>query len=699
MEKHALRVLEFTKVADILAGYAATAMGRGKAAALSPMDEPHALRNALQETTELVAAMAEGYSLPLGAVEDARPAAERARVGGSPLEPAVLWRVSECLLAASRVAASLTRLGGQYPALVSLGHSLPQCPELTRRIRSAIDAAGMVLDNASPELKDVRRRISTLRKRIESELRRLIENPDVRAVLQYPNPTITRDRYVLPVNAYRRHAVPGIVHGTSDSGATLYIEPMRIIEPGNELSEIIAEEEEEVQRVLWQLTRAVAEEYESVVAAADRIGEVDLVRAKAMMSAAFGMCEPAISEGRELELRDARHPLLLYLTRTDGAGMPRAEDLHPEKVVPLDLHLGQDFNILMITGPNTGGKTVVLKAVGLLCLMARAGMHVPAQKAVVPLYDTVYADIGDEQSLEQSLSTFSSHMSRIIHILKTATARSLVLLDELGAGTDPAEGSALGEAVLKRLVHVGCSSAVVTHLSRLKLFAAANPEVENASVDFDARTLRPTYHLRVGSVGSSNALEIAERLGLPAELLAYARGLLDTEAGGKYSSLLDEVQLAREEAEERRDRMAYLEDQAEQLKAEYEETLARLKAAEDRKSAELGLQMQERLQKMHEDAERLHEDLRHSGSSLVRQRVRALREGLEKCLKDISTLLAGHAIERQLARGDEVYVTKVHKWGEVERVDARRGRATVRVGSVQMDLPLEELQPWGEASG
>ncbi len=297
METHALRVLEFPKVADILAGYTATSMGKRKAAELRPMDEPHTLRNALQETTELVAAMDGGYTLPLGAVEDARPAAERARAGGSPLEPAVLWRVSECLLTAGRLAGSLTRLGSRYPALSSLGHSLPQCQELTQRIRSAIDAAGMVLDNASPELKDVRRRIGTLRKKIESELRRLIENPDVRAVLQYPNPTITRDRYVLPVNAYRRNAVPGIVHGSSDSGATLYVEPMRIIEPGNELSETIAEEEEEVERVLWQLTRAVADEYESVMAAADRIGEVDLVRAKAMMSAAFGMCEPDHQRG------------------------------------------------------------------------------------------------------------------------------------------------------------------------------------------------------------------------------------------------------------------------------------------------------------------------------------------------------------------------------------------------------------------
>jgi len=697
MEKHAEKVLEFGKVTDLLAGYAVTSMGKRKASELRPIEEPHSLRNALQETTELAAAMGRGYTLPLGAVEDARPAAERARSGAAPLEPAVLWRISECLQTANRVANSLKRLGSECPALVSLGHSLPQCPELVQQIRAAIDAGGMVLDEASPELKDIRRRIGALRKKIEAELRRLIENPDVRANLQYPNPTITRDRYVLPVNAYRKNAVPGIVHGSSDSGATLYIEPMRIIEPGNELTEMLAAEEEEIERVLWRLTRAVAAEYEDVVAAADRLGDVDLVRAKALMSIAFGMCEPAMGQGRTLELRNARHPLLLWLTRTGGAGMPRPDDLRPQKVVPLDLHLGQDFNILMVTGPNTGGKTVVLKTVGLLCLMARAGMHVPADRAVVPLYDAVYADIGDEQSLEQSLSTFSSHMSRIIHILDTATDRSLVLLDELGAGTDPAEGSALGEAVLKRLVQIGCSAAVVTHLSRLKLFAGAHPEVENASMDFDSRTLRPTYHLRVGSVGSSNALEIAERLGLPAELLAHARSLLDAEAGGQYSSLLDEVQMARQEAEERRDRMQYLEEQAARLKDEYERTLARLKAAEDRKSAELGLRMRERLQELSDEAEGLYADLRYSGSNIVKKRVRALRDGLNTCLRDISKLLAGHAIERQLEKGDEVYVTRIHKWGEVERVDQRRGRAKVRVGNTQMDVPLADLQPWGEA--
>lgn len=697
MNEDAQRLLEFGKLRDILAGYAVTSMGKQQASGLSPMDDVQGIRVALQETTEMAEAMAEGYSLPLGSVEDMRGAADRAAAGGGPLEPAVLWRVAESVEASGRVAMSLRRLGNARPALVRLGQNLPHNPGLVEEIQAAIDPSGMVLDEASPELRAVRKRMRTLRKRIEDQLRQMIERDDVRPHLQYPKPTMCRDRYVLPVNAYRKGSVPGIVHGSSDSGATLYIEPMLIIEPGNELSEAQGEEEEEVQRVLWQLTRAVAEAHDDVVNACARLGAVDLVRAKARLSNAFRMCAPRLGEGRRFELRGARHPLLIWLTRTGAYDTSDGSDLHFEQVVPLDLHLGQDFDILMITGPNTGGKTVVLKTLGLICLMARVGMHVPAEKAIVPLHDDIYVDIGDEQSLEQSLSTFSSHMSRIIHILKTATERSLVLLDELGAGTDPAEGSALGEAILLRLLEIGCSAAVVTHLGRLKTFASAHAEAENASMEFDMRTLRPTYQLRVGSAGSSNALEIAQRLGLPADILHRARQRLDAEAGGEYSAMLEEVQVARQEAEKRRDRMEYLEQQAARLKEEYEETLARLKSAEERKDAEMGLRMRGQLQELMGLASDLSEDLRYSASSPVKRRLRELRDGLKQCLADIASLLEGHSLQRRLQEGDEVYVVKVHRWGEVERVDERNGRAKVRVGRMQMDVPLDELQAWGEA--
>jgi DNA mismatch repair protein MutS2 len=695
MDNETLRALEFAKVTGVLAAYAVTARGKRRADALRPMDDPEAIRYALQETDEMAQAMAEGLTLPLAPVEDVTPAAQKARAGGGPLEPQALWRVAECLDMANRVANSLLRAGSGHPALSALGQSIPQSPELVAHIRSTVDASGMVLDEASDDLKAVRHRIRTLRRRIEEMLRRLIANPDVRPHLMYQNPTMCRDRYVLPVNAFRKHDVPGLVHGSSDSGATLYIEPLQVIEPGNELGEALGAEEEEVRRVLWRLTRSVGAECDNIAAAVDRLTEVDVLRAKALMSIAFGMCRPEVNEAGVLELTEARHPLLLRLTCPAGTVAPRGEDMDFAAVVPLDIRLGQDFNVLVITGPNTGGKTVMLKTLGLLCLMARAGMHVPASQANLPLYDAIYADIGDEQSLEQSLSTFSSHMGRIIRILRSATPRSLVLLDELGAGTDPTEGSALGEAILKRLLQVRCSTVVVTHLGKLKTFAVARPGVENASMDFDLRTLRPAYHLTIGTVGSSNALEIAERLGLPPAVLSEARGLLDAESAGQYSSALDQIRLARQDAEERRDRTQYLEQQAEKLKAEYEATLTRLKAEEERRGADIGLQMRESLDKLYQEADRLYEDTRHSHKSLAK-RLRGVRDGVAECLEHVASLLRGHRLERPLQPGDEVYVIKIHKWGTVERVDRQTQRVRVRVGDAQVEVTAEDLQPWAD---
>ena len=695
MDEHALKVLEFDKVTRVLAAYAATSRGKRMAEALRPLRESASVRQALQETSEMARALQGEFRVPIGAVEDVSPLARRSQAAGMPLEPMAFWRIAETLDAANRVGRSLRRLGSTYPALLGLGHSIPELPDLVAAIRATVDSAGLVRDGASAGLKAVRVRIRSLRRRIEERLGRMVRDAAIRPHLQYENPTIHRDRYVLPVNAYRKTGVPGLVHGSSDSGATLYVEPMEIVPLGNELGEALGQEEEEVRRVLRALTRDVAAEADAIVHVVDSLGHVDLVRAKALMSNAMRMCEPELVGQGALELSEARHPLLLYLTRPEERPGPKAEDLDFDAVVPLDVRLGQDFRVLILTGPNTGGKTVVLKTVGLCCLMARAGMHVPAAKAALPLYDAVYADIGDEQSLEQSLSTFSSHMSRIIEILRAATPGSLVLLDEVGAGTDPAEGAALGEAVLRRLVRMGCCAVVVTHLGKLKTFAASRPEVENASVDFDARTLRPTYHLTIGTVGSSNALEIAERLGLPADVMSTARGLLDARSGGEYSAMLDEVRVVRVDAEQRRERMRYLEQQAAKLKADYEEALTRLQAEEERRGADVGLRMREKLEGLAEEAERLYADLRHTHKSLSR-RVRSVRDGLRDCLDDLAALLKGHRLARPLKPGDDVYVVPLHKWGTVERLDRRTGRAKVRVGPAQVEVAPEDLEPWGQ---
>ncbi len=696
MNDEALRLLEFGKVAGILAGYAVTPRGKAKATALRPMEEADEVHLALRQTSEMVRAMGEGYTLPIAPVEDVTRHAEKARAGGAPLEPVVLWRIAECLDVAGRIASSLRRLGSRFPALVQMAYSVPESPELVQRIRESIDSSGSVLDSASGELKTIRKRIRGLRKRIEGILQRMVENPAIRVHLQYTNPTMHRDRYVLPVNAYRKHEVKGLVHGSSDSGATLYIEPMQVIEPGNDLSEALGEEEEEIERILWALTREVGVQAECIASAVEEIGRVDLVRAKALMSSAFDMCSPEVGGNRPLVLQQARHPLLLWLRNESTSRTPQRQDLDFGAVVPMDVHLGDDFRMLLITGPNTGGKTVALKTVGLLCLMARAGMHVPAEQAELPMHDSVWADIGDEQSIEQSLSTFSSHMSRIVNILQHATKRSLVLLDELGAGTDPAEGSALGEAILNRLVETGCTGIVVTHLGALKTYAVSRLEVENASVEFDSVSLRPTYRFEIGTVGNSNALLIAQRLGLPPDMLQKARETLDTESEGEYSKLLEQVRVAREDAEQRRDRMQYLEEQAMKLKAEYEEVLARLKAEQDKQNADVALKIRDRLREVRESTASLYRDVRHARRALAR-RVRDLRDELDGCLRDLDQLLKGHEIQRPLQEGDEVYVIRLHKWGTIERVNREGDRAKVRVGNVQIEVDVDELQPWGDA--
>ena len=694
MSANILRLLEFDKVRGILAAYAVTPAGKRKAESLAPADAEAEMRLALQETAEMAGALAERFTLPLGPLEDAAPLARRARAASAPLEPVLFCRIADCLEAVQRIGNTLRRLGRDYPALAAIGHAMPESPELAERIRATVDTAGQVLDSASAELKALRRRIKSLRRRIEQVLRRMVEHPDVRPHLQYSQPTIYRERYVLPVNAYRKQEVRGIVHGTSDSGATLYIEPMAIVETGNDLATALGEADEEVRRILWQLTKAVADEADSVIAAAERLAEVDLLRAKGLMSNAFGMCCPRIPPSGALELRGARHPLLLHLTRPEDVSAPNEDQLQPEAVVPLDLRLADEFRMLMITGPNTGGKTVALKTIGLLALMARAGMNVPAELAVIPVYDAVYADIGDEQSLEQSLSTFSSHMSRIVRILSDATRGSLVLLDELGAGTDPAEGGALGDAILRALMRTGCSAVVVTHLGRLKTFATANPGVENASMDFDVTTLQPTYHLTMGTVGGSKALEIAERLGLPPALLAQARQVLDAESAGQYSSILDEVELARQDAEKRRDRMQYLEEQAAKLKEQYEEALVRLKAQEEKRGADMGLKLRDELRRLHAEAEELCAGLRHSHKSAAK-RMRVVRDGLARCLERLSSLLEGHEPDRPLGPGDEVYVVRLHKWGTVEHVARDGSQVRVRVGDRQVEVDADDVQPWG----
>ena len=693
MDPDALKLLEFPTMQRILAGLTSTGPGQELAMNLRPLDDLPQIELELARTAEMLAASEREFKAPLGGLPDVRQPVRRAAAGGGPLEGAVLWQIATFCGLATQVGNALDRLGDRYPLLSALASRIPRPERIEQRIQGAIDASGTVKDDATPQLAELRGRIKSLRRTIEDTLIAMVHSPSVSPFLQYPNPSFQHDRYVLPVNARQKSRVRGIVHGTSDSGATIYIEPLQTIEPGNRLSEAQSLEEEVVREILWDMTRHVARESENLLAAQETLALVDLVAARARLAQRYRMVRPTPSEGKTLELRGARHPILLWLTERGRVQEDRREpDFNA--VVPMDVRLGDDFQVLVVTGPNTGGKTVALKTVGLLCLMARAGLFVPAAHAAVPLYDSIYADIGDEQSLEQSLSTFSSHMGRIIRVLDSANAHSLVLLDEIGAGTDPVEGAALGQAVLGELVQRGCSAIVTTHLGQLKTFAAACPQAENACVDFDAQTLRPTYHLTIGAAGRSNALEIAERLGMPPALLKGARDLLDEASNGQYSSVLEQVQLAVKDAETRRQRAQWIEAEAEKLKAHYEGTLRRIREQEERTGADIGLKIRDDVTRLAAEANRLYDDVRFSHKPLARK-MREVRDGLRAVLQRTEQLLDKRTPDRPIQPGDEVYIVKVHKWGRVDSVDAVHKRALVTVGNMQMEVDLSELVPWG----
>ena len=528
---------------------------------------------------------------------------------------------------------------------------------VAKAITGCIDSRGHVLDMASRELAGIRQKLADLDDRVQTVIKRLLRDPELRKILRYPNATVSGDHYVLPVAVNHRHKLQGVVHRTSSTGETLFIEPAGVANLSAERAILKGEEDREVRRILRRLSGDVGKVSRPLTHAIEVMARLDLLTAKARFSRDYNMFAPDVNSEGRLWLRQARHPLLEHLFRTvegggwrveggqTNSGSPQASSpstLHPppsteREVVPIDIRLGHGFNLLIITGPNTGGKTVTLKSTGLLCLMAQSGMHIPAgEGSSVPVFTHILADIGDEQSLEQSLSTFSSHISRIAHILRTADDKSLVLLDELGAGTDPTEGAALGRAILDELDRIGCRAMVTTHLGDLKTYAFHNERAENGAVEFDVETLRPTYRLQIGQFGMSNALQIARRLKLPRDLLKRAHRYLKRRQ--KRAPEMVQLQQLREEAEKARE---------EALAATHEATRQR------------------------EEYERKQGELRQQAEAEA-----ALREW-----------------RWRLQPGDAVHVQRFGSVGRVVRVDHKRAVAVVSVGLGQWEVPLEEVTP------
>jgi len=512
MDARTLRVLEYPAIRELVCAAATSNIGKQRAQAMRPYVNPQHVRLLQQETTE-ARDLLDRKDVPLGGIRDIADRVRSASKGGV-LEPNDLLDCAYTLAASRRLRAML--LGDNCPALHAHAQRLGTFEDIEEEIRRCISDRAEVKDSASPELQKVRRAVASLRQHIVERLESMIRSPQTGRLLQEPIFTIRHERYCLPLRSEHRRQLPGIVHDASATKATLFVEPLALVEPGNELAEALVREREEVRKVLAALSALIAGTAQEILVTLRSLAELDFIFARAAVARSMNASPVMLNSNGAIHLYQARHPLL-------KAG-----------VVPVDIRIGDEFDTLLLTGPNTGGKTVTLKTVGLLALMAQSGLHVPASETSrLAVFRQVFADIGDEQSIEQNLSTFSSHMTQIVEVIRRASDDSLVLFDEIGAGTDPDEGAALAKAVLSELHRRGCRTLATTHSSQLKAFAYAHDGIENACMEFDPESLQPTFRVRIGLPGSSNALAIASRLGLTDEIIEAARQSL----GRSYSTL------------------------------------------------------------------------------------------------------------------------------------------------------------------
>ncbi len=509
MEIRSLHLLEFEKIIDIVAGHSSSSMGKEYVYRMTPVRDAAVVRLRQAETSEARKMLSEISSPPFRGLHDVREHVLRAEKEGtlSALELLTIAETAACLRRLRRFFATAQ---AQVPLLYGQGKLLGEFSRVEQAIDHTISSAGEVLDSASPTLERARRRVRTLHQQVQNELQRLLTSASTQEQLQESIITQRNGRYCVPVRAESRNVFKGIVHDISASGQTAFMEPMAIVDIGNDLREAERQEEEEIQRVLAAISLQVGAVAKPFLSSLEAAARLDLIFARANYAQEIDAIPPVLNTDGIINLRAARHPLLGSIA------------------VPIDIHLGEDVtHTLLITGPNTGGKTVTLKTVGLLTLMAQSGLHIPAEiGSQLAIVNEVFVDIGDEQSIEQSLSTFSGHMTNIIHILHEAAPNTLILLDEIGAGTDPAEGAALGKAVLLELYEHGCRTIATTHYGELKVFGQSTVGFVNASVEFDLETLRPTYRVITGLPGSSNALAISQRLGLSKAVVARAKGLM-----------------------------------------------------------------------------------------------------------------------------------------------------------------------------
>jgi DNA mismatch repair protein MutS2 len=675
MDAKSIALLEFPLVRERLAAATGFPPGRRLAEALLPVADPLLVEMALDETSQVRALLAEHPSAGIGGAHDIGPAIQRAARGGR-LDAAQFAAIAQTIEAAARLRDVLAV--DRRPLLHELSRALHPLPALRSTLERSFDPTGELLDTASPRLGSLRRATRIAYERLRSRLEQLVHSSEMGAALQDPIVTIRNGRYVVPVRADARSKVKGIVHDASGSGQTLFVEPLVAVELGNAWREAQLAEAAEIERILDELSALVGSQAEPLRETLDALARFDLWSAKARLAEEMDAVRAETAARPEISLKGARHPGL--------AG----------RVIPIDVDLGADFRALVVTGPNTGGKTVTLRTIGLLVLMHQAGLHVPADPGSrLPVLRDVFADIGDEQSVAQSLSTFSGHMRSIVRIAAAAAPAMLVLLDELGAGTDPTEGSALAQALLDHFLRSGALVAATTHYAELKVYAHTTPEARNASVEFDLETLSPTYHLRTGLPGGSQAFAIAERLGLPTAIVDDARSRL-TEGQQAFEETLASIRAADLAAREALDRARAAELRAADAQRAADEERRRARRERD-----------ETVTAARSDAERLVEDLRAD--------IRGARRRLER--ETVTAPALDEVMERAEERLGRLPVptpapprtpppapvawqvgararSRAGGWeGRIVALERGGKRATLEVGSMRVTAATDELEP------
>ena len=679
MQERNLRVLEFGKIRDMLAAHAVTDPGRAACLSLEPSGDFETVRALQAQTEEADTVLAYSGGNPMAYFKDVREYLKLASVGAT-LSAKALLDVAEALKASRVVRAALVTDRENTPLLTEMGSRLSTNRSLEEEIFSAILSEDEISDHASQDLYDIRRHIRQINDRVRDKLNSLIRSSSMQKYLQDAIITMRNDRYVVPVKAECRQFVPGLVHDQSGSGSTLFIEPMAVVEAGNELKQWSAKEKQEIQRILSDFSARVAPDAGLIARNLELLSNIDCIFAKAMLGRAMKAVPPKINREGRVNLRRARHPLI-----------------DPEKVVPSNLWLGGEFTTLIITGPNTGGKTVTLKTVGLLSLMTQAGLLIPADfGSEMAVFDEVFADIGDEQSIEQSLSTFSSHMTNIVKILSSVTEHSLALFDELGAGTDPTEGAALAMSILDHLLKQHVTTMATTHYSELKVFALTTPGVENASVEFNVETLRPTYRLSIGVPGKSNAFEISRKLGLPDFLIEDAGRRLtkdqvrfeDVIANAEYHRQVAEKE--RKLAEEAHIETTRLRDEAEKLQKD----LASRREEELRKARADARKV---LLKAQREAESIISDLKktRAAANVKEHELHEVRARLQSDIDDtsekISAVETGKPLDK-VSVGDTVELTNLGVKAEILTLPDAKGECTVQAGALKLKANLKNMR-------